>query len=333
MARFTPDFFLSTFNSAFATQLKLDSLEIIGQPITALIPVEANLWQMLIEEGKPFHVEKCKIVQKDQPEPLYWELTAWPLKSKEVIKGGIILALDVTERNKLQQQREDFIAAIAHDIKNPLVGADRILSLLTTSKLDKDEHDRVISLLKQSNSDVLAMLHNLLDVYKYETLAISLNLQPLEISIPMQAAVSNCAANAKEKELIVDLKVSRDLPKVLADDSALQRLFSNLLHNAFRFARPNTVVRFTASRDDLEIKIEVEDEGLGMTEDEQRSLFKRFGESRKSKYTAGAGTGLGLYLCKKIADAHKSSIACSSQVGIGTKFTIKIPIIEDSKNY
>ncbi len=327
MARFTPDLIISTCNSAFSKQFQLTPTSIIGTPVRDLISIpDSSLWHKVISENSPFR-EQC-LVKIGITQEITWDMTVWPIHTRgDRTKGGIILALDITERLKLERQREDFIASLAHDIRNPLIGADRVLSFLVDRDLNKDEHVRMVTALKQSNTNVLTMLQNLLDIYRYEAAAVTLCFRPISIEEPINAAITSARLIALESDVIINLKMAEDLPPISADITALQRLFSSLLHNAFKFSKQGGNINLSAHQENDFVVVLVTDQGAGMSESQLESLFKRFGESRSSRYSSGAGTGLGLYLCKQIVDAHHGKISCTSQIGEGTTFAIKLPLI------
>jgi signal transduction histidine kinase/CheY-like chemotaxis protein len=326
MARFTTDLFISTCNSAFSTQFQLNPASVIGTPITDLVSIsDRSLWQKVISENSPFREQCCLKIGETQE--VTWDITVWPIQARgDHTKGGIILALNISERLKLERQREDFIASLAHDIRNPLIGADRILSFMADPGVTKDQHVRMVTALKQSNTNVLTMLQNLLDIYRYEAAAVTLYFHPLSIKEPIEAAIASTKLIALEGAVDINLKLAEGLPPISGDRTALQRLFSNLLHNAIKFSKRGGIIDLTASEENGFVVVLISDKGAGMNESQQDALFKRFGESRSSKYQGGAGTGLGLYLCKQIVDAHHGRISCLSQVGHGTTFTIRFPL-------
>lgn len=326
MARYSTDLSISTCNLAFARQVQRSPASVIGTKITDLVSIPDNsLWQKVISENTPFR-EHCFLKIRAGQE-INWDMTVWPIHARdEQTKGGIILALDITERLKLERQREDFIASLAHDIRNPLIGADRVLSFMANPDLSNHEYVRLSTALKQSNTNVLTMLQNLLDIYRYEATAMPLNFQSISIEQALEAAIANTRLIALEIEVNIIMKLADGLPPIEADTTAVQRLFSNLLHNAIKFSKQGGTIDITAYQENDFIVVLVADKGSGMSENQQESIFKRFGESHASKYLNGAGTGLGLYLCKQIVDAHHGKISCISQIGEGTTFDIKFPL-------
>jgi signal transduction histidine kinase/CheY-like chemotaxis protein len=325
IARFTTDLRISTCNSAFSRQFHLSPSSIIGTSISDLVSLsDASLWQKVISENSPFR-EQCSLTM-GETEEVTWDMTAWPIQARgDHTKGGIILALNITERLKFERQREDFIASLAHDIRNPLIGAEHVLSFLADPDLSKNEQVRMLTALKRSNTNVLTMLQNLLDIYRYETAAVPLDFQPISIKAPIEAAIASTRLAALENEIEISLKLAEDLPLISADKNALQRMFINLLRNAVKFSQRSGIIEVTAHEENDFVVVFVADQGAGMNESQKESLFKRFGESRSSKYQSGAGTGLGLYLCKQIVDVHKGKISFVSEVGQGTTFDIRFP--------
>jgi signal transduction histidine kinase len=332
MARFTTDLRISTCNAAFASQFQFNASQfnapsIIGTLVTDLVsPSDSSLWQKVISENSPFR-QQC-ILKIGETQEVTWDMTVWPIQGRgDQTTGGIILALDITERLKLERQREDFIASLAHDIRNPLIAADRILLLMADTGLSNAQHDLMVAALKQSNTNVLTMLQNLLDIFKYEAAVVTLHFQPISIRQPIETAVASARPIALESEVNINLKLANGLPPISADITAIERLFGTLLYNAVKLSKRGGVIELTAHEENDFVVVLVAAEGVVLNESQKEVLFKRFGESRSTKYQLGAGAGLGLYLCKQIVDAHHGTISCVSPVGgHGTTFDIRLPI-------
>jgi len=328
IARFDANMTLVNCNSVFAHLFSIDRHADVGKNMVMLMPVSGEIMWQTVEKGIPFRSPQHLASSKPNGESVVLDLTIWPVRTRESqIQGGIVLALDVSERIRLERQHEDFIALLAHDIKNPLLGADRVLTFLTSSSLSKEEHANIISLLKQSNSNVLAMLQNLLEIYRYDAHGKSVALSPLHVDAPIKNAVSLTAMAALAKNIKISISVPEELPLIYAEFTAIARLFCNLFDNSIRFSEQGSIVSLNAYAETpgRTVVIEVVDTGSGMTEAEQASIFTRFGESRARKYNGGVSSGLGLYLCKQIVEASHGTISCSSEAGSGTKFTVRFP--------
>jgi signal transduction histidine kinase len=115
-----------------------------------------------------------------------------------------------------------------------------------------------------------------------------------------------------------------NLPAVWADQLAIYHMVANLLENAIKFSPSEGVVRISTEAKDARVFLHVQDSGPGMSEEEQKKLFKSSWQGELGK-TAPSGTGLGLYLCQQIVKAHRGEITCRSVLGQGTTFTVELP--------
>ncbi|CAN5284946.1 hypothetical protein BH10CYA1_BH10CYA1_46420 [soil metagenome] len=333
IARFNADLTISACNTIFQQLLKVSSSSIIGRSIQELLPdVKRELWHQIIDGGIPFSSEECRIAQGDAPE-LLWDLMAWPIKTRNNdIKGGIIIGLDVTQRIKLERQRDDFIAALAHDIKNPLLGTDRVLKAVIDGSLGKLEahHENVLSAVQNSNENVLTMLHNLLDVYRYEATAVSLAFVPVDVVLVANTVIASLSNIISERKLRINCQFDTALKPIIGDTSAIHRLFSNLLHNALMFSKEGDSIELSGQNNGPDsVLIRIIDHGIGMQPEEQQFLFKRFGQAKSTQYKVGPGTGLGLYLCKQIVEAHHGTIICNSLPNEGCTFEVTLPALQN----
>jgi PAS domain S-box-containing protein len=323
IARFGADLKVWACNAVFSRQVGLEPEAILGLPINDLMPAtDPAFWLAVISEGTTFRIDRCKCTQASE---LFWDVTAWPVVSGEGdIKGGISVGLDVSERIKLEQQREDFAAALAHDIKNPLIGVDRILTALADSSLHslEVEQQNFLGLLKESNNNVLGMLHNLLDVYRYDSAASHVELKLLDPIPVLKSIVSEFTSTAEAASVVIKLTVPDQLPLIKADEVALKRLFTNLLRNALQFSKNGSAITVGAESIQGGVLFQVRDNGPGLHPEEKDRLFKRFGQSSDGQLQVGPGNGLGLYLCKQIVDAMGGTISCDSKIGDGTTFNI-----------
>ena len=333
IARFDAKLLVTACNDVFLRQFSTVSQGVIGESVQKLLPnIEISLWQNTVTQGRPFKLDRCRVRSEADHDAVsdgpVWDLVVWSMKGKEGdIRGGIIIGIDVTQKVLLENQKEDFIAALAHDIKNPLIGTGQVLQSLVDGALGNmdDPQKDVLGMLKVSNDSVLLMLHNLLDVYRYESKFESTNFKMVELPQTFELAIATMAPLASDRNISIKKHLPDDLKPVKGDETAINRLLTNLLHNALKFSHEGDTVEICAENDgeDL-VAIRVIDHGQGMNAEQEKELFKRFGQS-KSRPRGTVGTGLGLYLCKQIAEAHQGSITCSNKLDHGCVFEVKLP--------
>jgi PAS domain S-box-containing protein len=251
------------------------------------------------------------------------------------------MVTDVTDRKQqeeqhrlmaVMQEREDFMATLTHDMQNPLIGANRLLELFVKGQLGvlTVEQCELLASLIESNSGVLNLISVLVDVYRLEKGATSLSYEDSDLIKLVTCSTNRISPFAKLRGTKVTMQLPQEMGRIRIDPTGLQRIMQNLLGNALKFTPPGgTIIVRLFALDDNAV-IEVEDNGPGIKPEEQTHLFKRFSQGHAGKRYAG-GSGLGLYLCKQIAEAHGGTIECKSQVNKVTTFRVCLPIRNEKK--
>jgi len=255
-------------------------------------------------------------------------------QSRPIRMMGTIL--DITDRKAQEEhgrlravlnEREDFMATLTHDMKNPLIGANRVLQLFGQGKLGELSHKQreLLQSLEQANTDVLALIANLTDVYRMEQ---NVNWLVIEETDPA-AIIASCIERVKIFAELRGVKIAARLPdeplSLNVDPNRIERVLHNLLDNALKFVAGNGIIEVRLIRQSDRIVIEVEDNGPGIDQEEIPYLFKRFSQGKIGKRYSG-GTGLGLYFCKQVAEAHGGTIECQSSNLASTIFRLCLPV-------
>ena len=226
---------------------------------------------------------------------------------------------------RLDREREEFFAAMAHDLKAPLIGADRTLSYLM-DKIDREsqpEEARLLAILKESNDGLLRMVASLMDAYRYETGLKSLNYQDLDLESVVNSCVDEFRPLAAGKRLSLEFTPAPEKIVVCADLLAVRRLITNLLSNAIKFTEEEGLIVVSTSQQQDAVVVEVWNSGPGIPLEDRQNLFQRFWRPKRSR-RCSFGTGLGLYLCKQIAESHGGTISYDPESD-GTKFSVTLP--------
>ncbi|NJK34348.1 MAG: hybrid sensor histidine kinase/response regulator [Oscillatoriales cyanobacterium SM2_2_1] len=238
------------------------------------------------------------------------------------VRSLLRLKHSIEERDHIARQRQDFVSRLTHDLRTPLVSADRMLGLLQDGALGElpSAVQEVLTVMARSNRNLLEMVNKLLDVYRYEAGSKSLSLSSLDLATLVQEIVAELLPIAQDKRL--DLLVE-PFPRgmvVTGDRLELRRVFQNLIGNALKFTEiGKVVVRGTVN--EHVISVTIQDTGVGIAAAAQTRLFQRFqqGDSQKQ------GSGLGLYLSHYIIAAHGGKIVVHSVPDQGSQFTVILP--------
>ncbi|MBH8551635.1 hybrid sensor histidine kinase/response regulator [Nostocaceae cyanobacterium CENA357] len=262
------------------------------------------------------------------------------------VRSLLRLKHSIDERDEITRQREDFVSRLTHDLRTPLVAADRMLMLLQQGALGNlsPQMQEVITIMARSNINLLSMVNTLLEVYRFEAGRKTLAFQAVDLSKLLEEIVGELTPLAQDKTLAINLDFAEavNANTVMGDRLELHRLFTNLIGNAIKFtesgsitigltpvilsSKINKTFSLPSTISDY-ITIEVADTGPGIPPEEQAILFERFRQgSHKS-----SGSGLGLYLSRRIVEAHQGTILINSKLGEGSTFIVSLPMKQSMK--
>ncbi|MEH1915381.1 hybrid sensor histidine kinase/response regulator [Nostoc sp.] len=255
------------------------------------------------------------------------------------VRSLLRLKHSMDERDEIARQREDFVSRLTHDLRTPLVAADRMLMLFQQGALGtlSTQMQEVITIMARSNINLLSMVNTLLEVYRFEAGRKSLAFQPVNLGQLLEEVTGELSPLAQDKALSLSVDFTEESNTVMGDRLELHRLFTNLIGNAIKFTNSGSItIRFTSQRqfdksnqsqfseksNSVEyIRIEIADTGPGIPPEEQATIFERFRQgSHKS-----SGSGLGLYLARRIVEAHQGIILLNSELGKGSVFIVFLP--------
>ncbi len=232
----------------------------------------------------------------------------------------------IDERDRMANLREDFVSRFTHDLRIPLVAANRLLKLMQKGMFFNvtPEALELFQNMIGSNEDLLTMVNTLLEVYRHEAGCKSLKFYPFNIEELVSEVTQELKHLAEEKGLILSFELSdKHLAReriISGDRIELRRVITNIIGNAIKFTEKGYVNVCLNLKPEI-ITIEIQDTGVGISVREQAMLFERF---RPGKHQ-GCGSGLGLYLSRYIVEAHQGSIDVKSDLGKGSKFSVNLP--------
>jgi two-component system, sensor histidine kinase and response regulator len=255
------------------------------------------------------------------------------------VRSLLRLKHSIDEQEHMVRQQEDFVMRLTHDLRTPLVAADRMLGLFqqeALGALSEDMSEAVGSMIK-SNSNLLEMVNTLLEVYRHEAGSKTLTFVPCNLREIVDEVIQELSPLATDRglALVSEMENGSELENtnqppiaatVMGDRMELRRVLTNLVGNAIKFTDAGWVkVRlFERSENNADLVIvEVIDSGTGIALEEQKTLFKRFRQGKHKR----SGSGLGLYLSHRIVESHQGDIKLQSEPGKGSAFTISLPAI------
>ncbi|MDD5004909.1 MAG: ATP-binding protein [Candidatus Omnitrophica bacterium] len=247
------------------------------------------------------------------------------IKVKERTKE---LSRALEEINIVTKRKSDFVSAVSHELRTPLTSIKGYASLLSAGKLGEISapvKERLEKINKHSDN-LSNLITNLLDISRIEAGRIEMKIEDVNLREILDTLADLFAPQFKEKQI----EFRRDLPDGLntipADRGQLQRVFINLVSNAFKFTPEKGKITVRAKRIDNSVQIDVEDTGAGIKKENLNKIFEEFYREDNEINQNVKGTGLGLSLVKYIIEAHKGKIWANSELNRGSTFSFILPL-------
>ncbi|HEX2988643.1 MAG TPA: PAS domain-containing sensor histidine kinase, partial [Chloroflexota bacterium] len=297
-----------------------------------------QLLRMETPEGEPFPLEEVPSLRAARGETvsgvimvfhppgrtIWVSVSSGPIRTPDGrIWGSVVSMTDITELHRLQEQREDLVRMVSHDLRSPLTSvqsqAQIIQRLLQRTGGDgqlRQSVDAIYTGARRMN----AMIQDLVDMARVESGQLTLNRTRLELRSYLAELIQRLKGVLDVER--VRLEVEEGLPEVIADPDRLERVMTNLLSNALKYSLPETPVRVTATCIDGNVQLSVKDEGVGIAPEDLRRLFERFYRASGARKTEGLG--LGLYISRMLVEAMGGKIWVESEIGQGSSFNFTL---------
>ena len=250
-----------------------------------------------------------------------FDVTAAPLPG-----GGAVAVLrDLTERERAEKTRRDFIANVSHELRTPLTSIQGYTETLLDSGPENDHTRDFLEIVRKNASRMARLTEDLLTLARVESGEQRFSLQPVSPSDLVQEAARDFREIAKSQS--VELQIENGaLPSVNADSEALHQVFSNLVDNALKYGASGGRIIIGARSSPLGVEFYVRDFGPGISSEHLPRLFERFYRVDKARSRESGGTGLGLAIAKHIVLAHGGTIRAESELNHGSAFLFTLPV-------
>ena len=240
--------------------------------------------------------------------------------------GILVLYSNFKRRERKAKAEQNFMLAIAHELKTPLASTRLMLQTIRKRDVSQNQKESLIDAALSENRRLASLTENILVTSQLEGSAAQFSKHPVNIAEVVKE-VEHSARNTFGTKHTLTSKVPTEL-FALADESALSLVISNLMENACKYAEPGTEVHVEAFEDVDQVVIVVSDQGAGIPEDEKQHIFKKFYRIGEEKTRKTKGSGLGLYITRLIVKWHDGHISVEDNQPKGTKFVVRLPLQE-----
>jgi two-component system phosphate regulon sensor histidine kinase PhoR len=243
-------------------------------------------------------------------------------------RGAIGMFYDITEIERLERIRKDFVANVSHELRTPLAAISGYAETLLEGALeDRENSRRFVEIVLNKARQLTNIVSDLLVLSTLES-----GKPPAPESISLKDAIESALRTvepvARSRGVNVVFKLAEDLD-VLGHEIRLEQVFVNLLDNAVKFNRPDGEVYVEIARESGRAVVRVRDTGLGIPSRDLPRIFERFYRVDKARSRESGGTGLGLAIAKHIVQAHGGHIRVESELGFGATFLFRLPCIAE----
>jgi PAS domain S-box-containing protein len=256
------------------------------------------------------------------------------LDESESVVGWIVAGTDIdTEHQALQEAeaasrtKEEFLATVSHELRNPLNAIMGWVHLLRSGKLDLPKSSKALETIERNVHMQAALIDDILDVSRIMRGKINLTFRTVQVNTVVEAALAAVRPTADAKGVTLEYEMAADSDEISGDADRLQQIVWNLLSNAIKFTPRGGRITVRMERRDSDLALTVRDTGQGISQDFLPHVFDRFSQADSGSTRAHGGLGLGLAIVRHLVELHAGSVeATSDGAGQGAAFTVRLPI-------
>jgi len=239
---------------------------------------------------------------------------------------GYLILRDVNRDVHMTEVRSQFVASVSHELKTPLTSIRMFAETLSMGRANDRAKSEYLEIIVNESERLARLVDNVLDFSKLEQGKKIYRLRPTRLDEVAGSAVRAMQFPLAQQGFQLHVSVDQEMPELQADPDAIQQAILNLLTNAMKYSGDAREIDLRLGARNGDAVIEVADRGLGMAPEEQKHVFEKFYRAPSHESRLIAGTGLGLTLVAHIAKAHGGRVEVESEPGVGSTFSILIPI-------
>jgi two-component system sensor histidine kinase VicK len=262
-----------------------------------------------------------------EDEPMHARVTFSPIHRRGMgITGTIAVLQDVTEQEKLEQARREFVANVSHELRTPLTTIKSYMEALDDGALaDPDLSHKFIGVVRNETERMIRLVTDLLHLSKLDSKEASMVKEWTDVKEMLEEVADRFAFQLQQKQIRIEVIVEEPLAPVWVDPDQIDQVLDNLVFNAIKYTMDGGSIELRARKvNNMLVELSVKDTGIGIPKRDIDYLFDRFYRVDKARSRVKGGTGLGLSIAREIVKAHGGVISIESEVNVGTlvKFTL-----------
>ncbi|HEX4781561.1 MAG TPA: ATP-binding protein [Usitatibacter sp.] len=231
------------------------------------------------------------------------------------------------ELRDADQRKDEFLATLAHELRNPLAPLRNALEILRVKDLDPASAEKARQMMQRQLAQMVRLVDDLLDVSRITTGKLAVRKEPLELQAAIHDAIETVRPLVESRRHTLEVTLPPEPLMVQGDRTRLSQVFANLLNNAAKYTEPGGKLRLSLITEGNEAVLRVSDTGIGLDVDSLTSIFDMFVQLDRSLERAHAGLGVGLTLARRLVALHGGTVAATSGgPGMGTELEVRLPL-------
>ncbi|MFW3590971.1 two-component system histidine kinase PnpS [Staphylococcus caprae] len=253
----------------------------------------------------------------------YFDVSCVPIlsKSKKKLQGMVVVLHDITNLQKLENLRREFVANVSHELKTPITSIKGFAeTLIEGAKNDEQSLEMFLNIILKESNRIESLVMDLLDLSHIEQQN-EIETSYMNLSELAYNTIDNLQTQATNKNIEIKSEIEKDVI-IEAHENKVAQVITNLLSNAINYSLEDSKVIVRVYREGKKVNLEIQDFGIGISAKDQKHIFERFYRVDKARSRDSGGTGLGLSITKHIVEAHNGRISVSSKPGEGSTFKV-----------
>jgi signal transduction histidine kinase/DNA-binding response OmpR family regulator/cell division protein FtsL len=269
------------------------------------------------------------IIVQTSPKRHEYQLVSTPVRtSTNEYLGRLYIFHDVSHEREVERLRNEFFSMVSHELRTPLTSIKGYVDLLQSGAAGKvsPEQGEFLDIIKTNTDRLVKLINDLLDLSRIDAGRLDLRLQSVDVGLLVRQVVNTLRPLLDGKHQHVTLDLAPHTPLVWADNDRVVQILTNLISNAHKYTPAGGKIAITVRPLDSHVRVDVQDNGIGISPEDQLHLFSRFFRAKNRETQQSAGTGLGLAITRSLVEMQGGEIFVTSTPGQGSTFSFTLPI-------
>ncbi|MBB6735424.1 cell wall metabolism sensor histidine kinase WalK [Cohnella zeiphila] len=319
-------------NRRARTMLGLDDIE--GKTVSETLDIDKQPVAEALQ-GTESQLLLQRSLGEDE-DPLVFRVTLTPIRRRDKgVVGSIAVLQDVTESEKLEESRREFVANVSHELRTPLTTIKSYAEALDDGALEEPPlAERFVGVIRSETERMIRLVTDLLHLSRFDSRQAPVRRQQTDMAEMMEEVVDRFSLQLRQKAITVKVQVEPDLQKAWLDRDGIDQVLDNLVSNAIKYTLDGGSISLSARLNEAgQLAVAVRDTGIGIPKKDLGRIFDRFYRVDKARSRSMGGTGLGLSIAREIVRAHGGTISLESEPGVGTTVTVMLPPAQEGSEH